>query len=440
MSKRISLLTGFVMLLVTLFITNCKDNGSSPVEVEMKKTGGVQFSLKKTAEVENVSTVSAILTRFGYASVKKDLAISGQTASGNVDDIPIGIWQLLVEAKDTNKTVLYRGNAIVEIKGNKLTYVSINLSAVSSVGNLAINVNWIQSDGIVWAKYPNNPMLINGAAGTWESKNVEAPFVLFDGTEYKMWYAGFDGTKLRIGLATSSDGINWTKYSGNPVLDTGSQGDWDQNNAFSPVVIYDGSKYKMWYAGSNDTNVRIGMATSSDGISWTKHSENPVLYDGGAGAWDDASIMTRAVIFDGENYKMWYSGDNGNLETQIGYAVSPDGVNWIKYSGNPVMSQTPGTWDSFSVRVPFVIYDGTEYKMWYDGSNKFTRHIGYASSPDGISWTKYSGNPVLLVGSSGTWDWKSIYYPAVLFDQNRYKMWYTGYNSDKYIIGYATSP
>jgi len=82
MSKRISLLTGFVILLAALFITSCKNEGSSPVEVEMKKTGGVQFSLNKSSGAENVTKVSAILTRKGYSAIKKDLAISGQSAAG----------------------------------------------------------------------------------------------------------------------------------------------------------------------------------------------------------------------------------------------------------------------------------------------------------------------------------------------------------------------
>lgn len=436
------MLIGIFLLCFSMLWTGCKED-SDPVGVKPEKTGNVKFSLSKTTADEDVKKVIAVLTRSGYASSQKELVITGHhSASGKIDDIPVGLWQLLVEAKDTNEVVLYRGKADVEIKGNLITYVSINLSAVSSIGDLAINVSWNQSDGITWGKYAGNPVLINGSAGSWNSENVEAPFVLFDGVEYKMWFSGFDGTKTRIGLATSSDGINWTEYSNNPVLDTGIPGEWDQNYAYSPAVIYDGREYKMWYAGYDGNSVRIGLATSPDGINWTKYSGNPVLSDGTTGTWDDGEVLTRAVIFDGENYKMWFSGHNGNLETQIGYATSPDGTHWEKYSGNPVMSQTANVWDSFSVRAPAVIYDGVEYKMWYDGSNRFNRYIGYASSSDGITWNK-EPDPVLLIGASGTWEDKSLYYPAVLFDQNKYKMWYTGQDSQgsrNYKIGYSTSP
>ena len=47
--------------------------------------------------------------------------------------------------------------------------------------------------------------------------------MISDGVEYKMWFDGTDLTdKPRIGLATSGNGITWTKYLTNPVL-TGEQ-------------------------------------------------------------------------------------------------------------------------------------------------------------------------------------------------------------------------
>jgi len=47
--------------------------------------------------------------------------------------------------------------------------------------------------------------------------------VVRDGDEYKLWYSGYDGKTWRIGLATSRDGINWTKDHRNPVLVTGPE-------------------------------------------------------------------------------------------------------------------------------------------------------------------------------------------------------------------------
>jgi hypothetical protein len=59
-------------------------------------------------------------------------------------------------------------------------------------------------DGINWAKYPGNPVLNIGESGAWDHERVNAPTVLFNGAEYKIWYAGTDGVSpFEIGYATA---------------------------------------------------------------------------------------------------------------------------------------------------------------------------------------------------------------------------------------------
>jgi sucrose-6-phosphate hydrolase SacC (GH32 family) len=58
----------------------------------------------------------------------------------------------------------------------------------------------------------------------------------------------------QIGLATSTDGINWTRYSGNPILQPGSSGAWDEKQVLDPSLVIDldappEERYKMWYNG-----------------------------------------------------------------------------------------------------------------------------------------------------------------------------------------------
>ena len=93
--------------------------------------------------------------------------------------------------------------------------------------------------------------------------------VIVDGTTYRMLYMGADGASgtgtLRIGYASSPDGINWTKYSGNPVLNIGSAGAWDSLNVYGPSVIKDGTVFKIWYNGEGTAaaqTLRIGYATN----------------------------------------------------------------------------------------------------------------------------------------------------------------------------------
>ncbi|MCK5327279.1 MAG: hypothetical protein KAR36_01635, partial [Candidatus Latescibacteria bacterium] len=114
------------------------------------------------------------------------------------------------------------------------------------------------SDGVVWENYPGNPVLSDGTGTAWDGVFVSQPSVLYDGMQYHMWYVGYDGTRLRIGYATSSDGAVWEKHAGNPVLDAGANGTWDDAGVSGPDVLVDGTGYHMWYNGSDGDHSRIG--------------------------------------------------------------------------------------------------------------------------------------------------------------------------------------
>ena len=46
------------------------------------------------------------------------------------------------------------------------------------------------------------------------------------------------------------------------MLDLGAATEWDDAHVLEPTVIKDGSTYKMWYSGHEGTEQRIGYATS----------------------------------------------------------------------------------------------------------------------------------------------------------------------------------
>jgi len=174
-------------------------------------------------------------------------------------------------------------------------------------------------------------------------------------------------TKNAAATSNILDVSKWTKSTNNPVL-TASQG-WESSQVSRPVVINTGSQYLMYYTGNSVPNVQVGLATSSDGIHWTEYASNPILTPGSAGSWDEQRVYHVAVIKDGSTYKMWYSGQNLAAQRQIGYATSTDGIHWTKYSPNPVLSGsgTPGAWDYGGVREPSVVKLAGIYYMWYAG-------------------------------------------------------------------------
>ena len=295
----------------------------------------------------------------------------------------------------------------------------------------------------VWHKQ-QDLVLDVGSPGTWDDARVGPDQILFENGVYRLWYTGWDGTtnlNFQIGLASSTDGINWMRDSLDPVVPKGGTGDWDSAGTSQPSVIKEGDFYKMWYSGGNSSLRGIGYAESPDGVHWTKHPGNPVLWQGSPGSWDSWSSHWCSVIKDGAQYRMWYSGGASFTTHRIGYATSPDGINWTKYVGNPVLAPDHcGSWDDVQVWFPEVVKEGSTFHMWYAGydTNAVCR-IGYAISEDGITWEVQECNPVLTVGGAGTWDDHGVLCATIL-PTKPWRMWYQGFDAgDIGRIGYATT-
>ena len=274
----------------------------------------------------------------------------------------------------------------------------------------------------------------------WDSSETYPGAALSDAAQYKMWFLGRDtGYVYSIGYAISDDGLNWAKHAGNPVMTIGNDGD----NLGPASVIQRNGIYHMWYTIHNvyPNPPSIGYAFSIDGIDWIKYSSNPVL-KGTPSAWDRGGVSSPAVIYDGM-YKMWYAGDAtiGGAQ-RIGYATSPDGIVWTKYSGNPVIDRgSLGSWDDSRVFPGTVVAWNGIYELWYTGVNRTepVSRIGRATSADGISWVKDQSNPIIDVGPAGMWDEKSVVRPMVLLQGGQHMMWYGGFgNSSNTAIGLAT--
>lgn len=73
-------------------------------------------------------------------------------------------------------------------------------------------------------------------------------------------------------------------------------------------------------------------------------------------------------------------------------------VDFIPYKQNPVFTGTgTDTWDRNIRERGYILHEDNIYKMWYTGYNEKedpTKHLGYATSFDGINWTKYPENPI----------------------------------------------
>jgi sucrose-6-phosphate hydrolase SacC (GH32 family) len=73
-------------------------------------------------------------------------------------------------------------------------------------------------------------------------------------------------------------------------------------------------------------------------------------------------------------------------------------TDWVPYEGNPLFAGTgQNTWDREIQERGFILREGDAWRLWftgYDSQRGETKALGYATSMDGIRWTRHPGNPV----------------------------------------------
>lgn len=247
-----------------------------------------------------------------------------------------------------------------------------------------------------FAAYGSNPILSPTAPSTYAA----FASVLKVGSIYHMYYHG-QAAGSGVYHATSTDGLTWTKDdANNPVLEVGTHPDWDYANVGVPVVWYEGGTWYMLYRGdAGSGGDRTGLATSSDGITWTKDLNNPVLV-GEEGEWDENGAESWGLIKVGSTYYVFYEAvhSNSSLGRSIGIATSTDLVNWSKDANNPIM--TGGRFCPFIFKYGSYYYllvphyqfvsDYSEIEIYRDTNPTFysgdREYLGTVKKPSASGW------------------------------------------------------
>lgn len=179
------------------------------------------------------------------------------------------------------------------------------------------------------------------------------PSVLYDDGVglWKAWWCGGNAAAPgdAIWYAVSADGISWT--SPLQVFSAAGGGVWENRHTCDPSVILDpggifawgGWRYAMYYNGGSkdpafqaqcprfgDCNNMVGVATSKDGIHWTRYSGNPILNCGAGttyGCGQFSVIKTDDALF-GKRFLVTYVRIAGGV-VGLWRRESWDGVHWF---------------------------------------------------------------------------------------------------------------
>lgn len=244
------------------------------------------------------------------------------------------------------------------------------------------------------------PVLELGKYGTFDEFGTYPVSVIPDGEAIRAYYAGWTRCEsvpfnAAIGLAVSRDGGDTFQRLGDgPVLS------YTPDEPFllgSPRVRRFEGRWQLWYVAGKEWRMtdgkpepiyKIRMATSVDGINWDKLGRDLIADKLG----EHECQACPDVIYRHGRYHMFFSyrdirnykGREGGY--RIGYASSPDMVNWQRNDALVEIGLSETGWDSEMVNYPHVFeLDGATY-MLYQGNGMGRAGFGLAVLESESAW------------------------------------------------------
>lgn len=414
---------GLIFVLLFAFFQGCsQDNSVEPVKVS---DGRVLLKIDRENAPKNVTTLTAYLIRNGYDTLKATLnLLSDSTADLSLQNIPAGSWKLRIDASDAYGALVYTGQTNVTIESAMITQISLTLQQTDGkdIGNVHILVNWGGGTNS-WSDFQGNP-ICRGLNSPSDQGGVLKPHVLIDNDLLRMWFTNSGTKRSTIGYAESSDGVLWSRAEAGPIS-PGQAGAWDSFSISAGPVIKISGVYCMYYCGQSSANGQrnIGLATSVDCENWNKSSDPVLTFQNG----ETSSFEAGDVIKINNMYYLYYSSIDANNK-KICLATSTDGIGWTRYPGNPILSADKA-WEGQSICMPTVIADSSKYIMVYGNDTSANPSaLGMAVSYDGINWSKDSQNP-FFTSQNASKQWAGyVWNPCLRKINNEWLIYYTGYN------------
>lgn len=280
-----------------------------------------------------------------------------------------------------------------------------------------------------WEKY-GSPVF-----GDETTASVFDPFVVMIEDRYRLFVS--ERKNSGIICTDSTDGTEWEKWK--VALEAGDKGSWEERVNRASVCKIDG-KWLMWYTGQSRNNSAIGIATSDDGIRFTRMQQKPILVP--SEPYEKGSVMNPCVLWDKDEkiFKMWYAAGEQFEPDVLCYAESKDGINWERYANNPILEKSNEKYDQCKVGGCDILKENDRYYMFYIGyQNVDTARVCMAESNDGIhNWVRSMDNPVISPEKK-SWDADAVYKPTVVLNKQKNKllMWYNGRKQNCERIGLA---
>lgn len=137
--------------------------------------------------------------------------------------------------------------------------------------------------------------------------------------------------------------------------------------------------------GERPTGAQRGSPDPAETVAYTelarrlvRYPRNPVLKVGQKGAWNDQTLGCFSVLADGGTFYLYTEGARYGKPKHIGLATSQDGIRWNWFEKNPL----------FGGSMPYAIKVGDTFRLYYAGGDGGLDGLQMRTSPDGFYWSE----------------------------------------------------
>ena len=274
---------------------------------------------------------------------------------------------------------------VLKVGAEYWMYASSNMGLSQPPSPVQI-YRFTSSDAATWTLNPAAPVLTVTAA-QWDQGGNETPAVVSFGGKYHMFWTGYpdawpalNSMHFRIGHATSTDGIAWTKDASYLLGPSGVTNDFAQYIVGEPgPVVFNNTLYLYFTAVGVDTGLAaslqvVGVMTF-DGITWSAPAlafkPDQTVYPR-ASNWVGYSTPN-AVVIDGKVHVFVdVANDHGNntwTQEALHHAYSSDGLSGWTQDTAPIRTLTDFTWTKREIRSPGAYLDGTTLRLYFAGDD-----------------------------------------------------------------------
>jgi len=226
----------------------------------------------------------------------------------------------------------------------------------------------------------NEAPLLTGRPGEWDAKIRERGWIMREGEQWRMWYTGYDPERqplqMKLGYATSRDGVLWQRYGTEPLV----ADYWVEDM----MVVRHADRYYMFSEGVND---QAQLMTSDDGVVWHRVGTLDVRLRDGSPIPAGPFGTPNGLVRDGRWYLLYERRDLG-----VWLAASDDLRVWTNVRDEPVMVPGPEPWSSRMIALNQVQRVGDRYVAVLHGTGdpeKPRRWCPFvAESEDLLHWTR----------------------------------------------------